>query len=233
MIEPRLKHDKFYIFGAIVVIAGYLISLNPYWWIFGTPLLYIVGITFVLLSKATRKTKILFIIMPIACWFPGFLALIYFGNAHATPQTFLIPQNFRGEIILYYGEPCGQELKKEDGRYIYLIPQNGLMIIRNPIEYGIINQEYYFINAKKQKISKLDVVDQSTFNEAYALEKNKQEPPRNRIAIFLNGGSIVQGTGSKKYVFEEFYVGSYNNLRTEKVEKADSVGVAFLKNCRK
>jgi hypothetical protein len=40
---------------------------------------------------------------------PGFVAVMYFGTNHVKPATFLIPKDFRGKIIIYYGEPCGEK----------------------------------------------------------------------------------------------------------------------------
>lgn len=63
-----------------------------------------------------------------------------------TPETFLIPKDFRGQITLIYYEPCGQTVPKVDGRLIYEIPDNGVMILTNKFETGIIDKEYYFVD---------------------------------------------------------------------------------------
>jgi hypothetical protein len=220
-------------YAIIIIIAGYIVSLNPYWWIFGTPLIYLTGVILIWLSKKSKLSKVLFTILPIIFWLPGFWLYVYFGTRHATPETFLIPQNFRGKIVLYYGEPCGQELQKVNGRYIYHIPQNGVMIFKNPLETGIIDQEYFFVNPDGKKISKIDMFIQQDFNEEYTTEKNKHEPSRNKVAVFLGG----TGTGSvnmanqHQYNFHEMYVDAWDSLRVYNSKRIDSVALNLLNGC--
>lgn len=90
-----------------------------------------------------------------------------------TPETFLIPKDFRGQITLIYNEPCGQTIPKVDGRLIYRIPDNGVMILTNEFETGIIDQEYYFVDDNCNKIEKIPELIQQDFNEDYTIEKNK------------------------------------------------------------
>jgi hypothetical protein len=230
-----LKGDKFYIWGISLIILGYLISLMPYWWVFGTPLIFISGLILVWLSRKSKTTKILCTVLPIVLWLQGFWILIYFSSEHMTPETFLIPENFRGKITLYYGEPCGQELQKEDGRLIYNIPKNGVMIIKNPFETGFIDEEYYFVDLKGKIIRKIDSFEQQDFNETYTLEKNKHEPPRNKVAVFLGGtggSGTVNGIDKEHYNFHELYVDSYDSLGAFNEMQVDSISMQALNGCR-
>lgn len=235
MINQLSKRDKFFIWGITLIILGYLICLMPYWWIFGTPIIFITGVSLMWLSRKNKTTKILFTILPIVCWLPGFGLLMYFGSEHMTPETFLIPENFRGKITLYYGEPCGQELQKENGRLIYHIPENGVMIIKNPFETGIINEEYCFVDLKGKIIKKIDLLVQQDFNEDYTTEKNKHEPPRNKVAIFLGAAGssgTINGVDKEQYKFHELYVDSWDSLRVYNEKKADSASMQTLTGCR-
>lgn len=235
MIVRSVKKDKFFIWGVILIILGYLICLQPYWWIFGTPLIFVSGVVLIGLSKQSVTAKILYAVIPIIFWLPGFWLFAYFGSKHMTPETFLIPENFRGKITLYYGEPYGQELQKENGRLIYHIPTNGVMIVKNPFETGIINEEYYFVDLKGKIIKKIDLLVQQDFNENYTTEKNKHEPPRNKVAVFLGGtgsSGIINGVDKEHYKFHELYVDSWDSLRVYNEKKADSVSMQTLIGCR-
>jgi hypothetical protein len=225
--------DKFFAWGIILIIVGYLISLNPYWLIFGTPIIYIIGCIFIGLSTKRLFTKILIISAPIIMWIPGFWALCYFGSARVTPSTFLIPTNFRGKIVLYYGEPCGEELIKENGRYMYHIPNNGIMILKNPLETGIIDEEYYIVDSAYKKVKKLSMMFQQDFNEDYTVEKNKHEPVRNQLGVFLGGtGTGITDFDHKKYFTSELYVDSWDSLRVFNNVKFDTTSLNILKGCR-
>ena len=230
-----VNRDKFYIWGVSLVILGYLSCLNPYWWIFGTPIIYVAGAFLVWFSNKTALIKVLYTVLPIVCWLPGFWMFIYLGSERMKPETFLIPDNFRGKITLYYGEPCGEVLQKENGRIMYHIPKSGIMIINNPFEAGIINEEYYFVDSRGKIIRKIDRFDQGDFNESYTLEKNKHEPPRNKVAVFLGGtggSGTVNGVDEDHYKFHELYVDSYDSLKVYNEMKADSESVRVLKGCR-
>ena len=102
-----------------------------------------------------------------------------------TPETFLVPKNFRGQITLIYNEPCGQTIQQVDGRLIYRIPQNGVMILTNEFETGIIDQEYYFVDDNWNKIGKIPELIQQDFNEEYTLEKTRTNHQETKWAFFF------------------------------------------------
>ncbi len=230
-----VKRDKFYIWGASLVILGYLIGLNPYWWIFGTPVIYVAGVFLVWFSKKTTIIKVLYTLLPLVFWLPGFWMFIYAGSEQKTPETFLIPDHFRGKITLYYGESCGEVVQKENGRLIYHIPKDGTMIINYPLETGIIDEDFFFVDSLGRIIKKIDRLDQRDFNESYTLEKNKHEPPRSQVAVFLGGtggSGTVNGFDDEHYKFHELYVDSYDSLRVYNEMKTDSQSMHLLKSCR-
>lgn len=200
--------------GLILTILSWLACLNPYWIIFAGPV-FIVGLLLVWFSKTKLKTKLLTTILPLILWYPGLLAFMFLGSKHMSPETFLIPKDFRGQITLIYNEPCGQTIPKVDGRLIYKIPDNGVMILKNEFETGIIDQDYYFVDENWSKISKIPELIQQDFNEDYSLEKNKNEPPRNKIGLFLlgtGGGTTVE---NENYSFHMMAVNSWDSLRVQ------------------
>jgi len=200
--------------GIILIILSWIACLNPYWIIFGGPV-FIIGLLIVWLSKIKLKTKLLTTFLPLLLWFPGMLAFFFLASKHMTPETFLIPKDFRGQITLIYNEPCGQTVPKVDGRLIYKIPDNGVMILTNKFETGIIDQEYYFVDNNWNKIEKVPNLIQQDFNEDYTLEKNKNEPPRNKVGIFLLGTGRGSTARNENYEFHIMAVNSYDNFRVQ------------------
>jgi len=61
-------------------------------------------------------------------------------------ETYLIPENFKGEFRIVYGEKCGVIPRSEQGRRILEIPSNGVLIIQPEFEAGIIDNEYYLVD---------------------------------------------------------------------------------------
>jgi hypothetical protein len=224
--------DKLFWWGFVIISIGYFATLNPVWIIFGTPLIYLAGCIIVSLSKKKLAIKVIVIVSPIILWLPGFFALSYFGTHHLPPETFLIPETFQGKIIIYYNEPCGQEQPKTDSGYIYNIPANGIVILKRPIETGIIDQRYFIVDSKGRKEKELSMFIQQDFNEDYTIDRNKNEPPRNKLAVFLGGTGNGIGVDSKRFYFTELYVDSWDSLRVYNNNKSDTTALNVLRSCR-
>ena len=161
------------------------------------------------------KSKLLSTILPIILWYPGFLAFIWLGSKQMTPETFLVPKDFRGQITLIYEESCGETIPKVNGRLNYKIPHNGVLILANKFETGIIDQEYYFVDNNWNKIEKIPPLIQQNFNEDYTLEKNKNEPPRNKVGMFLLGTGSGSTFKNIDYKFHMMAVNSWDSFRVQ------------------
>jgi len=221
-----------YRIGLAIIIISWIVCLNPYAVIFVGPVL-LVGLAVVWFSKTSGRTKILTTVLPFLLWYPGFLAFMYFGSKRMTPETFLVPEKFRGQITLIYNESCGQTVPVVNGRLVYRITENGVMILKNEFETGLINQEYYFVNERWERIKRIEPLIQQDFNEDYTLEKNKNEPPRDKVGMFLlgtGGGSTVK---NDNYVFHTMVVNSWDSLRVEdNTGLVDKLVDSLLFECR-
>jgi hypothetical protein len=82
------------------------------------------------------------------------------------------------------------------------------MILTNEFETGIIDQEYYFVDDKWNKIGKIPQLIQQDFNEDYTLEKNKNEPPRNKVGVFLLGSGGGSTLKNANYYFHMMAINS-------------------------
>jgi hypothetical protein len=218
--------------GIVLIIISWLACLNPYWLIFAGPV-FVVGLIVVWFSRAKTKTKLLTTILPLLLWYPGMYAFFILASRRMTPETFLIPKDFRGRITLIYSEPCGQTVPKVDGRLIYKVPDNGIMILTNEFETGIIDHEYYFVDENGNKVGKITPLNQHDFNEEYTLEKNMNEPPRNKVGIFhlgTSGGSTLNNGDYKSHVMA---VNSWDSLRVQNSSGfVDSFVDSILFDCR-
>ena len=152
---------------------------------------------------------------------------------NVTPQTFLIPKNFKGQIILIYDQPCGIDVPLTNGRLVFKIPENGILILKNKHETGIINHEYYLVNESGSQISKLEFLIQQNYNEDYTTTKNPDEPDRNKLGVFLNGSGMAELSNGKTYTFDEMNVNSWEGLKIDKsFMKNDAVIDSTLINCK-
>jgi len=130
-----------------------------------------------------------------------------------TPEIFLIPSGYCGTVKVVFEEPCGQKETLEDKKRIYIIPENGILISQFKQEFGILNQEYYYVDAKGERtlIPKMMLQD---FNEATTTKRNENEPPRDQVGIFewgSTGASEMEGRVKVSYYI--FHVGTYTEVR--------------------
>lgn len=134
------------------------------------------------------------------------------GPKKVTPEIFLIPSDYHGAVKIIFGQACGKQETKENGKRVYIIPENGILISKFKQELGIINQEYYYLDAKggRTLIPQMNLAD---FNEATTTTKNPNEPLRNQLGIFGGGTGIMELEGGEKYEFFTFYVGTYTEVR--------------------
>lgn len=189
------KRDWFFIVGVILVTLAFIAAcmLLYIYFLYYVLAVFVAGVILVWFSKRKTLTKILVSILPVALWYPGVFASFYLLNSHMTPSTYLVPKEFRGEIRIFYGEPSGERISETDGRLIFHVPHNGVMIVSNPAESGIINDKFYFVDERGEIANAIREFDQRDFNEVYTTEKNPHEPPRNVIWVF-SGGSFAGGS---------------------------------------
>lgn len=99
------------------------------------------------------------------------LALLMFGFLgcnHVYSSKFLIPEKYRGLIVVEFGMEGKPELQVKDGYYIFRIPENGLLQTSSKFLGGTSKpfQYYYYSNRSNIDIEKLKPID------AYSETKN-------------------------------------------------------------
>ena len=209
MRDGKYKTGLFMIIFCSIVIG--LLNIGVLY-CFGIPIVgLLVGIIFIWAAKEKLKTKILVTFLPIPIIVGTFLLMIQLNKAE--PETFLIPQDFRGKITIFYEESCGEKPIYESGRRIYKFPENGILITNFKRTKGIIDQEFYFVdeNGMRTRIPKKDVRD---FNFKDRLSKTETEPSRDEIGAFFSWGDAPPIFTGK---YNSFVISSYRYF--EKPEK--------------
>ncbi len=172
----------------------------------------------------------------------GLFLLASCGSKKVTPEIFLIPSGYRGTVKVVFNEPCGSKESLEGNKRLYIIPENGVLITQFKQELGIINQEYYYIDAKggRQLIPKMMLQD---FNEETTTKINEHEPSRDQVGIFQWGTTgEMQTQGEEKFSFYIFQVGTYTEVRDSFTtlfqgdgiyeHKFDSISNVMVRLCR-
>jgi hypothetical protein len=87
-----------------------------------------------------------------------FLSFFLSSCGQKVHQTFLIPIGFQGRINIIFNQPNAAPIPIVNGRRIYHIPEDGVLITSSKLETGFIDQEYYYID-KDGKRTKIPVQD--------------------------------------------------------------------------
>lgn len=254
-----LRADKIYLRVVFILFISGLISygwiyfvlliLGPWINTFSFPIFYLwtVGNFFQLLfldkflQRVEGKSK--FVLGLVA--FPLTLILavvaIYslsFLKSYLTrpaKETYLIPSTFEGRFRIIYREECGTNPKVENGRRILEIPDNGLLIIQPDFQSGTIDNEYYLVDNKDNRIR---------MNELWSYEQRKTMTP----GVLLGGsgamgGSMPDGSSSTESPlaihFTDFTVFNKDTATIDQrsqfklEQKFDSLTTATVEECRK
>jgi len=143
------------------------------------------------------------------------MSLVVGCTDRAEPETFLIEKGYRGKINVIFNQPKGQAEKYENGRRIYEIPRNGILLTRFRDDYGLIDHQYFYVDSsgKREALRELDV---RRFNEEWNRTKNPIEPSRDELGVFFAGRVGVYGNSDdpKSLRFREFFVTTYRELKT-------------------
>jgi hypothetical protein len=197
--------------------------------------LYIIGAVLVLLSgpKPPAWLKVLAIWFPILAWFGTVVASQHFAKKQPA-ATFLIPDGYEGPVLLVLGEPCGLPPEEVDGRLIYHVPANGIIITQNRAwdanapENAYPNQGYF--SAPDNEYYQVDRAGQR-LRELTELSENYDEDPnaaphattswigvgRDDVGVFPQSPIIFDPTDgdSTRYNFQEFNVSSFARLHRQ------------------
>ena len=81
--------------------------------------------------------SLIFILLVLVIW-----QVIYFFNA-SKGQVYVLPEGFKGIVLIAYDQQDGLEDVKENGKLIYRIPKNGILRLKRK-EAATISQSWYY-----------------------------------------------------------------------------------------
>ena len=138
-------------------------------------------------------------------------------NKNPEPETYLIPKGFTGRVDVIFNQKTGVPSKYENGRRIYMIPNNGILLSQFNDEYGIVNRKYYYVDSVNNR-SELPVFQyqQNSDGTSSAIVSDS-----NRVGIFIDGTTGIYGDSlDGRIPYQEFIVANPKNLK--KTEPLDS-----------
>ena len=140
-----------------------------------------------------------------------FNLLIILGIAtmffRSTQERFLIPDAYKGDVYVLYGIRDGESSSKTRGEVTYRIPQDGILLTRDPMPRGTTRSEYYYERADRslERIRNFWPTTVHPTPENLANDKD--------VGIFFPRNGELTGYSTKCSVqFEQFYVGTKAHL---------------------
>jgi len=191
--------------GILFLLVGLYLYLTFWYFIYGFGAL-LAGAVLIFFSTKNWLFKLLTIGIPFT--FVGYS----FYNSFMTPERYLIPEDYRGSVIVIFNQKDGQKKEYEGKRRLYRIPSTGVLFTQFKDEEGWMNQDYYLVSPNGQR-KKLGVLDSRDFNEEWTLVKNLKEPPKDSLAVFNPGTMGTMGNSGDKdsKVFLSLWFGTYND----------------------
>jgi len=146
------------------------------------------------------------------------MLLCNMGCSHnPEPETYLIPKGFTGRVDVILNQKNGTPVKYENGRRVYEIPDNGILLTQFKDEYGIVNRQYYYVDSAGNRFS-LPIYQYQHNDDGTTTPIVKDN---NEIGIFIDGTTGIYGDSLDNRVpYQEFIVSNFDNLK--KIEPLDS-----------
>ena len=154
------------------------------------------------------------------------------------PETFLLPDNFKGFFYVVYNQTGGQDKVFEQNRRLYKIPTTGVLFTKFKndwgsikFENGLINQQFYYFDNNGQRV-KIKVLDTGDFNNEATTYPKKELYSRDSLAaFFISAGTI--SNGKTTLTTDQYYIGTYYDLTKTKdftFQYIDSLRIRVTKN---
>lgn len=110
----------------------------------GLPFLgLIAGLVLMWFSRIPQDSKILISVLPIPLIIGSFFLFLFIRTAEG--ETFVIPAAYRGEIVVFYAEPCGEPPRYEMGRRLYELSRDGVLITQETKNDGYLNRSFFIV----------------------------------------------------------------------------------------
>lgn len=145
---------------------------------------------------------LLLIVLIVVIWEKAYL------KTTTKQEVYILPQGFKGIVLIAYDQKDGLEDVKEDGKIIYKIPQNGVLKLKRKSATTLSQSWYYFEDAQGKR---------TEFYHCFAPCEDMRNNPDKIFAYGTsNGGFENEG---KQVIMTTFLVGTSHD--TDSLNKVD------------
>lgn len=215
----------------IIILVVFLASvINPYLIVFPIPL-FLIALIFIWMGKNSILSKMGWTIAPLLLYYP--IMLLYFyvadmvGTAIAQKLDFIHPYQFEGQVTIIEDMPCGQPVRKIDGREQLEVPASGILLYQGKLKADYVNHHYYRLTQDGQKGS----LSRSTNSD-----NKPSNPDTQAVEVRLLGTGYATNVQGKTYSYMGFLVASSdssgNYFATPYTRQRDDLKDNLVNNCK-
>ncbi len=159
--------------------------------------------------------SLLFIVLVAVVW-----QLVYFKTT-IKEEVYILPQNFKGIVLIAYNQNNGLEDIIEDGKLIYKIPQSGVLKLKRKEATTLSKSWYYFEDEQGKR---------TTLYHCFAPCQDMRNNPDKIFAYGKSNGGFESEGGQAEMT--TFLVGTYHD--TDSLNRADEKlnPIELLKNSK-
>lgn len=217
---PKRRRGLFWtgvalIFGFSLIVGFLNVGIL---YILGIPLIpLILGVIFVWFSDVRIPTKLLLSLSPFPIIIITFVVMVFVRTSQA--EEFLIPASYRGDIVVFFDEKCGQPPKFNAGMRQYELDQNGILITQHSVNDGLLNRRFFVMSENGERFEipafgrqdfETEKQEWGTFNESRMGDLTKETPgvfwsygapthyiSKNSISYIVSSYDELESTDSK------------------------------------
>lgn len=98
------------------------------------------------------------------------LTLLTGCKKYSESETFLIPDNYTGTIVIIYNQDTGNKKDYQDDRRLYRVPSDGILYTQFEKPKEILSQEFYYKNNRSKEIKRIVLESNLNNSEVYILD---------------------------------------------------------------
>jgi len=140
-MSPTLRTNAHRLGVASLILGVFATIMWPQHYGIGLIVWGLGGIVLLLGDKAW-SSKMIMIGVSIAVYFA--YQVIFFVNNKAEPESFLLPQDYRGEVRVLYSQRRGVAEEKEDKRIIHRIDSTGVLFSQFKFVPGFVDWQFFY-----------------------------------------------------------------------------------------
>jgi hypothetical protein len=122
-------------------------------------------------------------------------------------EAYLLPNNYRGKIVVVYNRPFGDITEESNDTIYYKVPLDGISVVTGQLHHKLEAGIFYQVDSAGKK-NKLDILSNEIIKSS-----SDSARLRDKVGVFVFGtiGSC-NPKETESFCYSDFYIGSLNEM---------------------